>query len=94
MHRTGERAFRLWHLEPLSTVPHDGNGESFHDKWPPGPPAAASRNGHASLWAGEGTPAFQRGRYLVDPDGSGMSEHAAHHFHGMVLDAHRRAGAP
>ena len=40
------------------------------------------------------TPAFERGRYVVDPDGSGLSEHAVHHFHGLVLEAYRRAGAP
>ena len=46
-----------------------------------------------SVQRGMRTPAFQRGRYLVDPDGSGLSEHAVHHFHGLVLDAYRRAGA-
>ena len=46
-----------------------------------------------SVQRGMRTPAFQRGRYLVDPDGSGLSEHAVHHFHGMVLEAYRRAGA-
>ena len=46
-----------------------------------------------SVQRGMRTPAFQRGRYLVDPQGSGLSEHAVHHFHGMVLDAYRRAGA-
>ena len=45
-----------------------------------------------SVQRGMRTPAFQRGRYLVDPNGSGLSEHAVHHFHGMVLDAYRRAG--
>ena len=44
-----------------------------------------------SVQRGMRTPAFQRGRYLVDPDGSGLSEHAVHHFHGLVLDAYRRA---
>ena len=46
-----------------------------------------------SVQRGMRTPAFQRGRYLVDPGGSGLSEHAVHHFHGLVLDAYRRAGA-
>ena len=46
-----------------------------------------------SVQRGMRTPAFQRGRYLVDPDGSGLSEHAVHHFHGLVLEAYRRAGA-
>ena len=45
-----------------------------------------------SVQRGMRTPAFQRGRYLVDPEGSGLSEHAVHHFHGLVLDAYRRAG--
>ena len=42
-----------------------------------------------SVQRGMQTPAFQQGRYLVDPEGSGMSEHAVHHFHGLVLDAYR-----
>ena len=46
-----------------------------------------------SVQRGMRTPAFQRGRYLVDPDGSGLSEHAVHHFHGLVLEAYRRACA-
>jgi len=46
-----------------------------------------------SVQRGMHTPAFERGRYLVDPDGSGLSEHAVHHFHGLVLDAYRRAVA-
>ena len=45
-----------------------------------------------SVQRGMRTPAFQRGRYLVDPEGSGLSEHAVHHFHGLVLEAYRRAG--
>ena len=45
-----------------------------------------------SVQRGMRTPAFQRGRYVVDPEGSGLSEHAVHHFHGLVLDAYRRAG--
>ena len=44
-----------------------------------------------SVQRGMRTPAFERGRYLVDPKGSGLSEHAVHHFHGLVLDAYRRA---
>ena len=47
-----------------------------------------------SVQRGMRTPAFERGRYLVDPDGSGLSEHAVHHFHGLVLDAYRRACEP
>ncbi len=44
-----------------------------------------------SVQRGMQTPSFNQGRYLVDPDGGGMSEHAVHHFHGLVLDAYRRA---
>ena len=44
-----------------------------------------------SVQRGMRTPAFRQGRYLVDPGESGMSEHAVHHFHGLVLDAYRRA---
>lgn len=40
-----------------------------------------------SVQRGMRTPAFPAGRYVIDPDGSGMSEHAVHHFHGLVLDA-------
>ena len=29
--------------------------------------------------------------YLIDKSGSGMSEHAVHHFHGLVLNAYREA---
>ena len=43
-----------------------------------------------SVQRGMATPAFERGRYMVDPSGSGMSEHAVHHFHGLVLDAYER----
>lgn len=35
------------------------------------------------------TPAFTQGRIVNDPAGSGLSEHALHHFHGLVLDAYR-----
>lgn len=39
---------------------------------------------------GMNTPAFTQGRIVSDPQGSGMSEHALHHFHGLVLDAYAR----
>lgn len=35
------------------------------------------------------TPAFEQGRIVHDPSGSGKSEHAVHHFHGLVLDAYQ-----
>jgi len=35
------------------------------------------------------TPAFDQGCVVHDPTGSGLSEHAVHHFHGLVLDAYR-----
>ena len=41
-----------------------------------------------SVQRGMRTPAFRRGRYLIDKEGSGQSEHAVHHFHGLVLDAY------
>ncbi|MGI9332445.1 MAG: aromatic ring-hydroxylating oxygenase subunit alpha [Gammaproteobacteria bacterium] len=46
-----------------------------------------------SVQRGMRTPAFEQGRYMIDPDGSGMSEHAVHHFHGLLLDAYGRACA-
>ena len=46
-----------------------------------------------SVQKGMETPAFTQGRVVHDPEGSGKSEHAVHHFHGLVLDAYR-AGAP
>ena len=39
---------------------------------------------------GMATPAFEQGRIVHDPEGSGKSEHALHHFHGLVLDAYER----
>ncbi|MEM9279046.1 MAG: ring-hydroxylating oxygenase subunit alpha [Pseudomonadota bacterium] len=44
-----------------------------------------------SVQRGMSTPAFQQGRIVYDPDGSGKSEHAVHHFHGLVLDAYKEA---
>jgi phenylpropionate dioxygenase-like ring-hydroxylating dioxygenase large terminal subunit len=46
-----------------------------------------------SVQRGMSTPAFQQGRFVYDPEGSGLSEHGVHHFHGLVLDAYRRLGA-
>jgi len=46
-----------------------------------------------SVQQGMNTPAFQHGRIVNDPAGSGKSEHALHHFHGLVLDAYERAAA-
>ena len=46
-----------------------------------------------SVQRGMNTPAFQQGRIVHDPDGSGKSEHAVHHFHGLVLDAYQAASA-
>ena len=43
-----------------------------------------------SVQRGMETPAFKQGRIVNDPDGSGKSEHALHHFHGLVLDAYAR----
>ena len=44
-----------------------------------------------SVQRGMSTPAFSQGRIVNDPSGSGKSEHAVHHFHGLVLDAYERA---
>ena len=48
-----------------------------------------------SVQRGMRTPAFEQGRYVINHRKSGMSEHAVHHFHGLVLDAfdrHCKAG--
>lgn len=44
-----------------------------------------------SVQRGMASPAFTQGRIVHDPGGSGKSEHAVHHFHGLVLDAYARA---
>ncbi len=44
-----------------------------------------------SVQRGMSTPAFTQGRIVNDPSGSGKSEHAVHHFHGLVLDAYAKA---
>jgi len=44
-----------------------------------------------SVQRGMNTPAFRSGRFVVDGDGSGASEHAVHHFHGLLLDSYQRA---
>lgn len=46
-----------------------------------------------SVQRGMSTPAFAQGRIVHDPDGSGKSEHAVHHFHGLVLDAYKKGTA-
>ena len=43
-----------------------------------------------SVQRGMRTPAFTRSRYMVDPQGTGMSEHAVHHFHGLLLHAYAK----
>ncbi len=40
---------------------------------------------------GMSTTAFEQGRIIYDPAGSGKSEHAVHHFHGLVLEAYSNA---
>lgn len=44
-----------------------------------------------SVQRGMGTPAFERGRFVTDPEGSGLSEHGVHHFHGLVIEAYEGA---
>jgi len=46
-----------------------------------------------SVQRGMQTPAYQQGRYMVDPDGSGLSEHAVHHFHSLVRKAYMGASS-
>jgi len=46
-----------------------------------------------SVQRGMETPAFTQGRIVNDPGGSGLSEHALHHFHGLVLDAYAGGAA-
>jgi len=46
-----------------------------------------------SVQRGMKTPAFQQGRIVHDPEGSGKSEHAVHHFHSLVLDAYEKGTA-
>lgn len=43
-----------------------------------------------SVQRGMATPAFDRGRFMVDPEGGGLSEHGVHHFHGLVIEALKR----
>ena len=38
--------------------------------------------------------AFDQGRIVYDPDGSGLSERGVHHFPGLVLEAYRNVAAP
>ena len=42
-----------------------------------------------SVQRGLRTPAFDQGRIVYDPRGSGLSEHGVQHFHGLVLEAYR-----
>jgi choline monooxygenase len=44
-----------------------------------------------SVQRGMATPAFDQGRIVYDPAGTGLSEHGVHHFHGLVLEAYRAA---
>ena len=41
-----------------------------------------------SVQRGMETRAFTQGRIVNDPNGSGLSEHALHHFHGLVLESY------
>ncbi|GHH54062.1 aromatic ring-hydroxylating oxygenase subunit alpha [Lentzea cavernae] len=44
-----------------------------------------------SVQRGMRTPAFDQGRIVYDPAGTGLSEHGVHHFHGLLLEAYRAA---
>ena len=41
-----------------------------------------------SVQRGMRAPGYERGRFMVDPEGGGLSEHGVHHFHGLVLEAY------
>jgi phenylpropionate dioxygenase-like ring-hydroxylating dioxygenase large terminal subunit len=41
-----------------------------------------------SVQRGMATPAYDQGRIVYDPAGSGLSEHGVHHFHGLLLSAY------
>ena len=41
-----------------------------------------------SVQRGMSSPAFQQGRIVSNPEDSSLSEHAVHHFHGLVLQAY------
>lgn len=43
-----------------------------------------------SVQRGMESPAFSQGRIVHDPNGSGKSEHAVHHFHGLILDSYQQ----
>jgi choline monooxygenase len=47
-----------------------------------------------SVQRGMRSRAFRQGRYVIDPQGSGKSEHAVHHFHGLVLSALEKVAQP
>jgi choline monooxygenase len=49
-----------------------------------------------SVQRGMRTPAFDQGRIVFDParEGSGLSEHGVHHFHGLILEAYRSLAEP
>lgn len=42
-----------------------------------------------SVQRGMATPAFDQGRIVHDPHGSGLGEHGVHHFHGLLLQAYQ-----
>ena len=46
-----------------------------------------------SVQRGMRTPVFTSGRIVYNPDGSDLSEHAVHHFHGLLLEAYRAGAA-
>ena len=45
-----------------------------------------------SVQRGMASPAFTHGRIVHDPADSGKSEHAVHHFHGLLLEAYGANG--
>ena len=105
MRYPGRGNFMVWRFVPVGPEETYEEFDFFFESAPPTEPEMAAIRFIddvlqpediglvESVQRGMRTPAFERGRYLVDPQGSGLSEHAVHHFHGLVLDAYRRAGA-
>lgn len=105
MRYPGRNNFMVWRFYPIST---EETYEEFDFFFESSKPSQSEQeaidfidnvlqpediNLVESVQRGMNTPAFRSGRYMVDVDGSGASEHAVHHFHGLILDAYRRASA-
>ncbi len=103
MRYPGRGNFLVMHVIP---VDHDRTVETYDFFFETAEPSAQEREAITyikevlqqedidlveSVQRGMSTPAFQSGRIVHDPAGSGRSEHAVHHFHGLLLDAYAKA---